>query len=67
MATRFVALLFDDTHLLTGDLQRTKMAALRFIETSMKPNERLAMYTISGQHQVDFTDDHVQSAPPFTA
>ena len=58
MPTRFVALLFDDTHLLTGDLQRTKIAALHFIETSVKPNERLAIYTISGQHQVDFTDDH---------
>jgi VWFA-related protein len=58
MPSRFVALLFDDTHLETGDLQRTKIAALRFIETSVKPNERLAVYTISGQHQVDFTDDH---------
>jgi VWFA-related protein len=58
MPTRFVALLFDDVHLDVGDLTRTKTAALRFIEASVKPNERLAIYTISGQHQVDFTDDH---------
>ena len=57
MATRFVALLFDDTHLLTGDLMRSKVAALRFIDSSVKPNERLAVYTISGHNQVDFIDD----------
>ncbi len=57
LPTRFVALLFDDVHLDVGDLLNTKTAALRFIETSVKPNERLAIYTISGQHQVDFTDD----------
>ena len=57
MATRFVALLFDDTHLETGDLMRSKVAALRFIDSSVKPNERLAVYTISGHNQVDFTDD----------
>jgi VWFA-related protein len=57
MPTRFVALLFDDVHLDQGDLARTRIAAMRFIETTVKPNERLAIYTISGQHQVDFTDD----------
>ncbi len=60
MATRFVALLFDDAHLETGDLMRAKVAALRFIDSSLKPNERLAVYTISGHNQVDFTDDHVK-------
>ena len=57
MPTRFVALLFDDVHLDVGDVARTRAAAMRFIETTVKPNERLALYTISGQHQVDFTDD----------
>jgi VWFA-related protein len=57
LPTRFVALLFDDVHLDVGDLSNTKTAALRFIATSVKPSERLAIYTISGQHQVDFTDD----------
>jgi VWFA-related protein len=57
MPTRFVALLFDDVHLDVGDLARTRIAAMRFIETTVRPNERLAIYTISGQHQVDFTDD----------
>jgi VWFA-related protein len=57
LPTRFVALLFDDVHLDVGDVARTRTAAMRFIETRVKPNERLAIYTISGQHQVDFTDD----------
>ena len=67
LPTRFVALLFDDVHLDAGDLSNTKTAALRFIETSGKPNERLAIYTISGQHQVDFTDDRSAIRASITA
>lgn len=57
MPTRFVALLFDDAHLDVSDLQRSKIAALRFIASSVKPNQRLAVYTVSGHSQMDFTDD----------
>jgi VWFA-related protein len=57
-STRFVALLFDDSHLDVGDLSRAKIAALKFIDTSVKPSERLAIFNISGRAQVDFTDDH---------
>jgi VWFA-related protein len=60
MPSRFVALLFDDAHLDVGDLSRSKIAALRFIETSVKPNQRLAVYTVSGHSEVDFTDDHAK-------
>jgi VWFA-related protein len=58
LPTRFVALLFDDSHLDVGDLSRAKVAALKFIDTSVKPSERLAILNISGRAQVDFTDDH---------
>jgi VWFA-related protein len=58
LPTRFVALLFDDSHLDVGDLNRAKVAALKFIDTSVKPTERLAIFNISGRRQVDFTDDH---------
>src|SRR5580658_5599677 len=58
MPSRFVALLFDDAHLNTGDLTRSKLAAMRFIDSSVKPNQRLAVFTVSGRNQVDFTDDH---------
>jgi VWFA-related protein len=60
MPSRFVALLFDDAHLDVSDLQRSKVAALRFIDSSVKPNQRLAVYTVSGHNQVDFTDDHAK-------
>lgn len=60
LPTRFVALLFDDSHLDVGDLSRTKIAALKFIDTSVKPSERLAIFNISGRFQVDFTDDHAK-------
>ena len=57
MPTRFVALLFDDSHLNVGNLTQAKVAALKFIDTSVGPGERLALLTISGRSQVDFTDD----------
>src|SRR5271154_4621695 len=60
MPSRFVALLFDDAHLDVGNLTRSKVAALRFIDSSVKPNQRLAVFTVSGQNQVDFTDDHAK-------
>jgi VWFA-related protein len=60
MPSRFVALLFDDAHLDVGDLTRSKLAALRFIDSSVKPNQRLAVFTVSGHNQVDFTDDHAK-------
>jgi VWFA-related protein len=34
-----------------------RIAAVRYLETSVKPNERVALFTVSGQSQVDFTDD----------
>jgi VWFA-related protein len=67
MPSRFVALLFDDAHLDMGDLSRSKLAALRFIETSVRPNQRLAVYTVSGHHEVDFTDDHAKIRAAITA
>jgi VWFA-related protein len=60
MPSRFVALLFDDAHLNTGDLTQSKLAAMHFIDSSLKPNQRLAVFTVSGQNQVDFTDDHAK-------
>ncbi|HEY4949918.1 MAG TPA: VWA domain-containing protein, partial [Candidatus Acidoferrales bacterium] len=67
MPSRFVALLFDDAHIDVGDLSRSKVAALRFIETSVKPNQRLAVYTVSGHHELDFTDDHAKIRAAITA
>jgi VWFA-related protein len=53
---RFIAYLFDDIHLAFGDLARARQAAGRALATLNK-TDRAAIYTTSGQNQVDFTDD----------
>jgi len=60
MPSRFVALLFDDVHLNLQDLMQARLAALRFLDTSVEPTERVAIFTTSGQTQVDFTDDRAR-------
>ena len=53
---RFLAYLFDDTHLAFGDLTRARNAAAHQIE-KMAKTDRAAIYTTSGQNQLEFTDD----------
>lgn len=53
---RFIAYLFDDMHLDTGDLIRARDAA-RHQLAKLAKTDRAALYTTSGQNQVDFTDD----------
>ena len=60
MPSRFVALLFDDVHFKLEDLMQSRLAALRFLDSSVQPSERVAIFTTSGQAQVDFTDDHAK-------
>ncbi len=55
--TRFVALLFDDALLNQQDLMQARNATLKYLETSVKPTDRVALYTVSGRNQLDFTDD----------
>ena len=53
---RFVAYLFDDMHLQFGDLVRARDAAGRQMGALAK-TDRAAIYTTSGQDQLEFTDD----------
>jgi VWFA-related protein len=53
---RFVAYLFDDVHINAGDLMRVREAARRHM-ASMGPTERAAIFTTSGQVELEFTDD----------
>jgi VWFA-related protein len=53
---RFVAYLFDDLHLPFEDLARSRDAAGRQIGMLAK-TDRAAIFTTSGQNQVDFTDN----------
>jgi VWFA-related protein len=56
-ASRFVALLFDDALLNQQDLMQARNAADKFLDSSVKPTDRVAVFTASGQNQLDFTDD----------
>ena len=60
LPSRFVALLFDDAHLDLNDMVRARVAAIRYLDSSFEPNERVAILTTSGQTQVDFTDDRAK-------
>src|ERR1035438_7590058 len=53
---RFIAYVFDDQHLQFGDLVRSRDAAIRHL-ASLQITDRAAVYTTSGQDQLEFTDD----------
>jgi VWFA-related protein len=57
---RFVALLFDDVHLPFGELARIRNIADDYVKSSFQPSDRIAVFTISGQSQTDFTDDRAK-------
>ena len=56
-AQRFVALFFDDVHITMEDLQRARNAADHYVQSSLQPDDRVAIFTVSGQSQHDFTSD----------
>jgi VWFA-related protein len=56
---RFVAYMFDDVHLVFGDLARVREAAERHFAT-LKPTDRAAIVTTSGVTTLDFTDDRAK-------
>jgi VWFA-related protein len=58
--TRFVAYLFDDLHLNAGDLMQVRTATVKHLHDTLKPTDRVAIYTTSGIGALDFTDDHDQ-------
>lgn len=58
--SRFIALLFDDAHLKLQDLMQARVAAIHYLDSSVVPTDRLAVYTVSGQTQMDFTDDRAR-------
>jgi VWFA-related protein len=56
---RYIAYLFDDIHLQVGDLAQARSAADRSFQTLL-PTDRAAIFTTSGQTQLDFTDDRAK-------
>jgi VWFA-related protein len=58
--SRFVALLFDDAYINMQDAMQARIAASRYVDSSLAPTDRAAVFTVSGQFQVDFTDDRAK-------
>ena len=56
MPERYIAYLFDDVHLKFSDLAQARNAAAHNLQT-LQLTDRVAIFTTSGQTQLDFTDD----------
>jgi len=56
---RFVVYMFDDVHIEFGDLAHVREAAERHFAT-LRPTDRAAIFTTSGQTVLDFTDDRTK-------
>jgi VWFA-related protein len=56
---RYVAYIFDDVHIGFGDLVHVRDAAERHMKT-LRPTDRAAVFTTSGQTVLDFTDDRTR-------
>ena len=59
LAERYVAYVFDDVHMQFGDLAQARTAAEKNLKT-LRPTDRAAIFTISGQNNLDFTDDQAK-------
>ncbi|HTW67087.1 MAG TPA: VWA domain-containing protein [Bryobacteraceae bacterium] len=59
IAQRFVIYLFDDVHATSADLAQARDAAMRHLTESLNPLTRAAIFTTSGQGNVDFTGDRL--------
>jgi VWFA-related protein len=57
MPDRYVGYLFDDVHVTAGDLMIVRQAAEQHMREDLRPSDRAAIFTTSGQVTTDFTDD----------
>ena len=55
--SRFVALFFDDIHILPGDFRHAQIAAERFVREAMSPADKVAIFTASSSTTLDFSAD----------
>ena len=59
VAKRYAAFVFDDIHATLDDLVRARDAARRHLAL-LQAGDRAAIFTLSGNIGIDFTDDHAQ-------
>jgi VWFA-related protein len=55
VASRYVALYFDDMHMPFEEIVRARDAADKFLKSTLSPEDRAGIFTSSGQDIVDFT------------
>jgi VWFA-related protein len=60
VANRFVAFLFDDLVADFEGLSRGSTAASKYLQTSLKPDDRVAVFTSSGIGNLAFTSDRIK-------
>lgn len=60
MPQRYVAYVFDDLNVQFGDLVRVLKAAVHHLETALHGTDRAAIFTTSGQANLDFTNDRAK-------
>ena len=53
----YLALFFDDVQMSFDDVTRIRKAAEHYLETGLRPEDRVGIFTTSGQTVVDFTGD----------
>ena len=54
---RYIALFFDDLSMRTPDLLMARKAAESFVRTSLKPSDKIGIFTTSTQDTLNFTDN----------
>jgi VWFA-related protein len=57
---RYLGLFFDDIHMPFEDVARTREAAERYLASALQPGDRVGIFTSSGVHMLDFTDDRAK-------
>lgn len=59
LASRYIAYVFDDIHMVAGDIAQMRVAAQKHFDT-LQPDTRAAIFTTSGRVFLDFTDDRAK-------
>lgn len=60
IAQRYVAFYFDDLVISFEDMAHTRDAAARYLQSSLRPTDRVGIFTSSGGGSLDFTDDRAK-------
>ncbi len=59
-SSRYLALYFDDIHMSSDDIIRSRDTAVQFLDSALAEGDRAGIFTSSGQRQLDFTDDRAK-------